>query len=457
MSSWPSAATLECVHSPGAAHSSSPEGRVARLALSRAFLTAVLVAMGSLGADVAAQVPEPDSTCPLWSPAHQVWTSPLEVGLLSPMDGISLLAGEEETFVVSTFWEREPLPGDPAREVMVYRIGERGLTTPPGGRFYIDARGALGPDGRLHVLWGEPEPGFPPDSFQPDPKLNMTRIMYASYEEGGWTETELVYQATPEDWIFGFPLIVDRAGVPHTVVSGTFPMSYLRRGSRGWRGPGAIPGKSGLYASLVLGPGSRRSLGFVAAAGPGQRNSVFFRRSEDGGKSWEEPILVHLSGGKPAMKLRLVRSRGDTLHLLWVITPAPNNPVPEAIAHATSADGGRTWSEPRPVPMPARGEGLAWLVPQVDPDGVLHLTFLAPAMSPHQLLWHTWVEEGRMRDPELLLPDTVRRAGKFDFVIDGRGRQHLLWAHAEPWRESDPPGYRDLRVSYAVRPPCGPD
>ncbi|MBW3552202.1 MAG: hypothetical protein KY466_01760 [Gemmatimonadetes bacterium] len=62
-----------------------------------------------------------------------------------------------------------------------------------------------------------------------------------------------------------------------------------------------------------------------------------------------------------------------------------------------------------------------------------------------------------MRQPELLLPDTLRRAGQFDFVIDDRGRQHLHWAHAERWRESDSPGYPDLRVSYAVRPPRDSD
>lgn len=296
-------------------------------------------------------------------------------------------------------------------------------------------------------------------------------MLYANWRDSRWSEAEQIARAQ-----FFFPhgrsgLRVDRDGILHfafSSFSGDFIPVHLRRVGQDWT-LGVIPGYDGPdfshgqdigYESLVLGPGERLSLAYTSGARSardptlrGQPNHVFFRGSEDGGRTWNDPVLVMPSRGRPAMQLQLVRTRGDTLHLVWVRAPRGGTPIAESIEHVYSADGRLTWSESDRMPLPTGLRGIGTLAAMADPDGELHVTFRAPTTEPHQVIWHSRLEDGRLTGPVPLLPDS-RRIGNYAMAIDDEGRKHVVWAHAAPWLETDPPGYPDLRLSYTVQTPC---
>jgi hypothetical protein len=151
-----------------------------------------------------------------------------------------------------------------------------------------------------------------------------------------------------------------------------------------------------------------------------------------------------------------VRTRGDTLHMLWLIRAEPRSFITMGVAHTISGDGGRTWSAPQNVPLPAGLDTPARIAAAAGPGGELHLVFSDRLVELNKQLWHTRFLDG-WTQPVRLLPDSSRRSSRFVFHIDGSGRLHLLWSHSALYREGDPPGARDVRLSYAVRPLCRED
>lgn len=434
-------------------------------------LSAVVAAAAALVPAVAAAQDPPGTSCPDWDKATQIWESPAEVGMLQPAEALSLLTVDTgRALVVAAF--RGVLPGDTSHDLVITYPGQNPLPNPPGGRFFLGPEAVLDAHGALHLLWGEPEQTVGEKIFDYTGPSTI-RLLYSRYRSGSWTQAEEI--AEVHDWTSYLgsrsELIADGRGNLHYVFadSGGSKLKHLQMVAGRWSVddvpdipeagfPGLAVGGGGAYPTLLQVGDDELLLAQVAgAAEPNVRrrhdNSVFIRRSTDAGESWGDPVLVYLSNGQPAMRLQMVQAPGGGLHLFWVTPQRARTPVAGGILHSASNDGGASWSEPRPVPLPEDDEGPGVIRAVAAPDGAVHLMFTS-SRRPHRQLWRSTVVHGHISKPMRVLPDTTRRVSNFEFALDPGGRTHLLWASAERYRESDPPGFRDLRLLYASRSPC---
>lgn len=120
---------------------------------------------------------------------------------------------------------------------------------------------------------------------------------------------------------------------------------------------------------------------FMGLRGAGnQPVGVFLTMSEDGGRTFSDPRRV-LGPRRFQARLAIDRSLGEDgrLHLVWLRTPSkppiggmPAPPNPIMAAH--SDDGGRSWSEPVQVSDPDRQRVLAPAV-AVGADNTVHVAY----------------------------------------------------------------------------------
>jgi hypothetical protein len=156
--------------------------------------------------------------------------------------------------------------------------------------------------------------------------------------------------------------------------------SWSRRGTAGrfdWK----FEGCPHVGGGIAFAGGGLHTLSWTGADG---KAGLYALRSPDGGGTWSEPVRM---GSSTAHRGDLAGS-GDALAAVW------DDPVAAkgAILGATSSNGGRTWSAPRPLTPPGSkashpivapvGPGrflAAWT--ETGPDGLLRWTS-APIAAP---------------------------------------------------------------------------
>lgn len=115
---------------------------------------------------------------------------------------------------------------------------------------------------------------------------------------------------------------------------------------------------------LALGPD-----GTLYTAWTEYEGALWFRRSTDGGRTFEAAARVGGSDDKPARGPDIAVGPDGTVYLAWAVGEDP-----EADIHlAASADGGRSFGEPRVI-LPGEGHSDA---PQIaaGEDGALHIVY----------------------------------------------------------------------------------
>lgn len=143
-----------------------------------AVLLAVVVPVAG-----AAQSAAPDSElCGQWSTPLELWTSPLEVGTLQPMEKISVVPAGDRTFVVAGF---RAWPGDSAHDVLIAPVPGSPLPPPPGGLYYIAPLAAVDGEGTLHLVWVEPDEGSGPEVFEEDERGGLHYLFSGFTGRGG--------------------------------------------------------------------------------------------------------------------------------------------------------------------------------------------------------------------------------------------------------------------------------
>lgn len=140
-------------------------------------------------------------------------------------------------------------------------------------------------------------------------------------------------------------------------------------------------GAEGCYApQIAFGPDGTLYFLFVGLSGEGNTPmGVFLTRSEDGGRSFTKPeqIFGELKFG---VRLAVDRGRGEAgrLHLVWIdanqVRVGGFGPPPNPVMSSHSDDGGKSWSEPVRVSDPDRQRVVAPVL-DVGPDGDVYVAY----------------------------------------------------------------------------------
>lgn len=339
--------------------------------------------------------------------------------------------------------------------------------------------------GTLHAVWAEDQEGAVSDPAARFKQLWLTRVLYAQYRAGRWGRASVIYRAPKIPW--RRPLIshlaVDGSGGLHFAftaqrLTSVPPLVHLKSEAQGWRATewtewlrpsprhqnrsvidSIIPADGGIYPALATGWERRLYLTFLsparfASGAPipgGDSNSLWVKRSDDGGESWGEPILVHRSGPRGAYEPHIVAVGRDTVHVLWQ-QDLDEAPGPDALWHAISTDGGGTWSKADAIPLDGRSPFRNTRATAA-PNGDLYVAFMsAPARGARgEQIFYARRHGSAWSAPRPLRSELP--VSGFDLAMDGAGRLHLLWSLVGPV-QLDQRGTVDRSVQYAVGSPC---
>ena len=154
-------------------------------------------------------------------------------------------------------------------------------------------------------------------------------------------------------------LAADAQGRLHAVWSGgtdgqiLYSWKYARDAgtSLGWATPTALPSQTGLgsWPDIIVDP--RGDVLHVIYAAPyNEGRGIYYVRSNDGGATWQQPVLVFdaaaakwASADKPQLVLD---ANANVLHAVWLRASLLSGTGTQAVYYARSSDGGQTWSAP---------------------------------------------------------------------------------------------------------------
>jgi hypothetical protein len=176
------------------------------------------------------------------------------------------------------------------------------------------------------------------------------------------------------------------------------------------------------------------------------RGNVCVVRSEDGGRTFSEPITAIDAGGNAKGGMHRGPRIGVDEKGGLVVTCPLNFDSEEArrrypradLYFSTSVDGGETWREARVVNESSKKapEALHWMV--VAPDGTAHVAWLdlRSRAGRGQDLYYSRIEAGRVT-PNVKLAETVCECCAPGLARDGRGNPWLAWREGgeKPSRE----------------------
>lgn len=156
--------------------------------------------------------------------------------------------------------------------------------------------------------------------------------------------------------------------------------------------------------------------------------TVNYTQSRDSGMQWSEPVVVTIvsdSQRYAVSDIRMALSSSDTIHVTWSLGAAEVSWMYWSVWYARSEDGGRTWTEGREIASPRfGGSDIA-----VDGQGGVHLVW-GRNVGNADGRWHAWSADGGQTwsKSELLfrgLPHADGATGGYGFALDSAGVLHL--------------------------------
>ena len=338
--------------------------------------------------------------------------------------------------------------------VHVYSRKRGDLGRPEGDFVFAFPQVVVDEKGTVHMVWVEPRPKDLKElRNQPRPRSppSFTRVYYAAYRDGAWTDPERIYHSqSGVHWVAqNAPSFVsDTKGTLHLSFPGPAAKTrivYLRRGwGEDWKDRSPEITRPVPYVSLVTEDDGRLSLAYVSTpVAGGQTTRLFYRHSDDDGKTWSEPGVVNSKQVNVVFRPRLIKAPSGTLHLLWV-TDADTSSHSKVVWHSRSADRGATWTPPEWVVGSKKGP-FTHLRTAIDGCGALHL--VARTIGPENDLYYTYWTGAAWSEPATPFSDDYHFGG--DLFTGPEGKLHLVWSSAER-----PEWGIGVRSRSAVRPPC---
>ncbi len=250
-------------------------------------------------------------------------------------------------------------------------------------------------------------------------------LMYARRDARGWSTPIMLIGG---DDSLAYPVVViDARGFVHVVFSGRYGrLIYLRAHlsqlgeQKAWTDPETLS-DGGVFSSALLTEGEQTLHLAYAARG----TDVYYRRSDDGGRNWSDPVRVSNVGksGQATDGPSIAQDGHGRLHAVWTQFRLPSGWPPMGAYYSRSLDGGATWSPPRQF----SGEGYGAPAVIARGDGEVHVVWNALAVIGERV--HQWSSDGgaTWTDPQVI----TRRinggwTGAPALSYDGGGRLHLI-------------------------------
>lgn len=172
----------------------------------------------------------------------------------------------------------------------------------------------------------------------------------------------------------------------------------------------------------------RFSDGGLVAAWTAYEGSLFVSHSEDAGSAWSPPTNVLGGGDLPARAPALAVTGTGTLYLAWSV----GRDAAAGIRVARSSDRGRTFGSPSVV---AGGRGYAdGPKLAIDAHGTVHLAYttsLTGFFGPYQVRYARSRSDGSFEPPRVIAgsPHSEHGASFPSLGLDQRGTVYLAWEH----------------------------
>lgn len=197
--------------------------------------------------------------------------------------------------------------------------------------------------------------------------------------------------------------------------------------ARAWSAPQVLAQNTGAGSIAVDASGTLHLVYGTTGAG-GMRPTVNYIKSEDGGETWTEPVVIFSVIATAPSDVWGEIAADDTNRLYVGVTwRSQEYGMQSEVGYVLSADAGWTWSAYRRVEVPSVPfPGVSKLVPYVFGKEV-HLTWHSPKRM------HQWSSDGGLTwsSPVEIMPLGAAFGGPNHLVQDSAGNVHVVTAVAD--------------------------
>ncbi|MDW8327095.1 MAG: sialidase family protein [Anaerolineales bacterium] len=287
--------------------------------------------------------------------------------------------------------------------------------------------------GRIHVAWA---------SGNVINRQQYDMVMYTYSDDGEqWSAPNDIFsfRNNPGESAATRPaLAVDSRNILHITYTDYLSIFYSSAlPENAWQAPAWAPTQQlttdGAYFSRITPQGSRLHLIDTAGYSTGYR--VRYRRSDDFGQTWTEPVEIS-NRSTGAAKPQLLIDPRNNLHAVWESGPGGGlgQVAPGVIGYAASDDGGTTWRAPLEFTSPltpTTGRYLKSPALGLDRESRLVMVWL---LMPDDIPYYMLSEDnGRSWSDPQPIPGVrggnhfgVATLGTYSMLGDSAGQLHLL-------------------------------
>ncbi len=221
---------------------------------------------------------------------------------------------------------------------------------------------AIGPDGSVHIIWSSGLPGKKKE------EAGLDLLMYRELRDGKWSQINDIDNTGKGGYTVRNSIIMGHDGKLHILVRAGLITTYrdvpwdAAWSARDWSEPRNINGSGSYFNALATDSKGALHVLWNEAISDDPKDpkpicsycaDVFYRRSNDEGKSWSSPINLSQSpqgSVKPQIKI----DKADTIHIVWEegFDWYASKGTPTAAMYRRSRDGGKTWDPPVRFTLP---------------------------------------------------------------------------------------------------------
>lgn len=356
----------------------------------------------------------------------------------------------------AVLWASAPVPTAAADGEWSVPYAVSGLDPRAGGWFPSMTTDVYG---QVHLVWNGRAPRRPAaTSVEASQRASDAAgwLVYSVWDGRRWSSPNEIAAIGDEGDALRSSLAADPSGHLHLLYRGLdlqnpvvggaenepirySPLNPVQGSRTGVRLSGtAISTHTPSYFSDIV--ADRRGVLHVLMTQPGddKQYAPYYRRSEDGGRTWTPAVAIEQVAAISRWRLQLKIGQDDVLHAVWeVVDPEdPSSRVPVGFVYARSTDHGQTWStvtfapEKRAYVFPKLYDGTRWRVqPAVGVDGRGQAVLVWREFETN-LIYFQRSTDGRTWTPPSRVGGVARGVARpfdrYDMATDSAGRLHLV-------------------------------